>query len=66
MDSVSPVLTEAEVESEQVIALDQEKYYPNMNSKTNLKFGWTECFLLAFGLFFVLAALNGLLFMWRN
>ena len=28
MDSVSPVLTEAEVESEQVIALDQEEYYP--------------------------------------
>lgn len=29
MDSVSPVLTEAEVESEQIVALDQQKdYYP--------------------------------------
>lgn len=28
MDSVSPVLTEAEVASEQVIALDQPEYYP--------------------------------------
>jgi hypothetical protein len=28
MWSVSPVLTEAEVDSEQVIALDQPKYYP--------------------------------------
>ena len=28
MDSVSPVLTEAEVPSEQVIALGQEQYYP--------------------------------------
>jgi hypothetical protein len=28
MDSVSPVLTEAEVPSEQVIALDNPEYYP--------------------------------------
>ena len=28
MDSVSPVLTESEVPSEQVIALGQEDYYP--------------------------------------
>ena len=28
MNSVSPVLTEAEVDSEQVIALEQEQYYP--------------------------------------
>lgn len=28
MDSVSPVLTEKEVESEQVVALDSDKYYP--------------------------------------
>ncbi len=28
MNSVSPVFTEAEVESEQVIALGQEEYYP--------------------------------------
>ena len=28
MDSVSPVLTEAEVPSEQVIALGQEEFYP--------------------------------------
>ena len=28
MDSVSPVLTEAEVPSEQVIALGQEQYFP--------------------------------------
>jgi hypothetical protein len=28
MDSVSPVFTEAEVESEQVVALDQKQYYP--------------------------------------
>jgi hypothetical protein len=28
MDSVSPVLTEAEVEAEQVVALDQKEYYP--------------------------------------
>ena len=28
MDSVSPVLTESEVESEQVIALGQEQYFP--------------------------------------
>ena len=28
MDSVSPVLTEAELPSEQVIALGQEQYYP--------------------------------------
>ena len=28
MDSVSPVLTEAEVSSEQVVALEQEQYYP--------------------------------------
>jgi hypothetical protein len=28
MDSVSPVLTEAEVPAEQVIALGQEEYYP--------------------------------------
>jgi hypothetical protein len=28
MDSVSPVLTDREVESEQVIALGQEQYYP--------------------------------------
>ena len=28
MDSVSPVLTEAEVDSEQVVALEQEQYYP--------------------------------------
>jgi hypothetical protein len=28
MDSVSPVLTVAEVEAEQVIALGQEEYYP--------------------------------------
>ena len=28
MDSVSPVLTEAEVSAEQVIALDQPAYYP--------------------------------------
>ena len=28
MDSVSPVLTEAEVESEQVVALEQKQYYP--------------------------------------
>jgi hypothetical protein len=28
MNSVSPVLTEAEVESEQVVALEQEQYYP--------------------------------------
>jgi len=28
MDSVSPVLTEAEVDAEQVVALGQEQYYP--------------------------------------
>ena len=28
MDSVSPVLTEAEVPSEQVVALGQDEYYP--------------------------------------
>ena len=28
MNSVSPVLTESEVEAEQVIALDQPQYYP--------------------------------------
>lgn len=28
MDSVSPVLTDKEVESEQVVALEQEQYYP--------------------------------------
>jgi hypothetical protein len=28
MNSISPVLTEREVEAEQVIALGQEKYYP--------------------------------------
>jgi hypothetical protein len=28
MDSVSPVLTELELPTEQVIALDQEEYYP--------------------------------------
>jgi hypothetical protein len=28
MDSVSPVLTEREVESEQVIALGQDEYFP--------------------------------------
>jgi hypothetical protein len=28
MNSVSPVLTEAEVDSEQVVALEQEQYYP--------------------------------------
>ena len=28
MDSVSPVLTEAELPSEQVIALDNREYYP--------------------------------------
>jgi len=28
MDSVSPVLTEAEVRAEQVIALDQPEYFP--------------------------------------
>jgi len=28
MQSVSPVLTEKEVETEQVIALDQKRYYP--------------------------------------
>jgi hypothetical protein len=28
MNSVSPVLTEREVESEQVVALEQEQYYP--------------------------------------
>jgi hypothetical protein len=28
MDSVSPVLTAAEVEREQIIALDQPEYYP--------------------------------------
>ena len=28
MNSVSPVLTEAEIEAEQVIALDQPEYYP--------------------------------------
>ena len=28
MDSVSPVLTEAEIESEQVVALDQKQYFP--------------------------------------
>ena len=28
MNSVSPVLTEREVEAEQVIALDQPQYYP--------------------------------------
>jgi len=28
LDSVSPVLTEAETESEQVVALEQEQYYP--------------------------------------
>lgn len=28
MDSISPVLTEAEVEVEQVIALSQAEYYP--------------------------------------
>jgi hypothetical protein len=28
MDSVSPVLTELEVPTEQAIALDQEEYYP--------------------------------------
>jgi hypothetical protein len=28
MQSVSPVFTEAEIDSEQVIALEQEEYYP--------------------------------------
>ncbi len=28
MDSISPVLTEAEVSAEQVVALGQDKYYP--------------------------------------
>jgi hypothetical protein len=28
MDSISPVLTEAEVPAEQVVALGQEQYYP--------------------------------------
>jgi hypothetical protein len=28
MDSVSPVFTEREIESEQVVALDQKQYYP--------------------------------------
>jgi hypothetical protein len=28
MDSVSPVLTEAEVDLEQVVALEQKQYYP--------------------------------------
>lgn len=28
MDSVSPVLTEAEIPAEQVVALGQEKFYP--------------------------------------
>ena len=28
MDSISPVLTEAEVPSEQVVALGQEQYFP--------------------------------------
>jgi hypothetical protein len=28
MDSISPVLTEAEVEAEQVVALGQGQYYP--------------------------------------
>ena len=28
MNSVSPVLTEAEIPAEQVIALGQEEYYP--------------------------------------
>ena len=28
MDSISPVLTEAEVPSEQVVALGQEEFYP--------------------------------------
>ncbi len=28
MDSISPVLTEHELEAEQVIALDQKQYYP--------------------------------------
>lgn len=28
MDSVSPVLTEHEIEAEQIIALGQEEYYP--------------------------------------
>ena len=28
MQSVSPVLTEAEIEAEQVVALEQEQYYP--------------------------------------
>jgi hypothetical protein len=28
MDSISPVLTEREIKSEQVVALGQEEYYP--------------------------------------
>ena len=28
MDSISPVLTEAEVSAEQVVALGQEEYFP--------------------------------------
>ena len=33
MHSVSPVLTEAEIESEQVIALEQEQYYPIITAR---------------------------------
>ena len=34
MNSVSPVLTEHEVEAEQVIALGQEEYYPIIVART--------------------------------
>ncbi len=33
MDSVSPVLTENEIEAEQVIALDQPEYFPIITAK---------------------------------
>ena len=35
MNSVSPVLTEAEVEAERVIALDQPEYYPVISLRIN-------------------------------
>ena len=36
MNSVSPVLTEAEIPAEQVIALGQEEYYPIIVGRSDL------------------------------
>lgn len=60
MDSVSPVLTDAEIESEQVVALGQDEYFPiivarvkfpddSLGSLTRFRFTAAERELIAAG-----------------